>query len=73
VAGYAPTLDVLATHGVISNSAAVAAKAMLSLIAATPADGGPAEVEVPLSLQQGTLSMHQIPLVRLPKLDWPPS
>lgn len=73
VAGYAPTLDVLATHGVISNSAAVASKAMLSLIAVTPADGGPAEVEVPLSLQQGTLSMHQIPLVRLPKLDWPPS
>ena len=73
VAGYAPTLDVLARHGVISNSAAVAAKAILSLIAATPAAGGPAEVDVPLSLRQGTLSMQQIPLVRLPQLDWPPS
>ncbi|HUB44799.1 MAG TPA: DUF2125 domain-containing protein [Acetobacteraceae bacterium] len=73
VSGYAPTLDVLATHGVISNSAAIAAKAMLSLIAATPVKGGPAEVEVPLTLKQGVLSMHQVPLLRLPHLDWPAS
>jgi len=73
VSGYAPTLDVLAKHGVISNSAAIAAKAMLSLIAATPVSGGPSEVEVPLSLKQGVLSMHQVPLVRLPRLDWPAS
>jgi len=71
VSGYAPTLDVLARHGAISDSAAVAAKAMLSLLAATPADGGPSQVEVPLTLHGGTLSMHDIPLLRLPHLDWP--
>jgi len=73
VSGYAPTLDVLATHGVISNSAAIAAKAMLSLLAATPVSGGPSEVEAPLSLNQGVVSMHRIPLIRLPHLDWPAS
>ena len=73
VSGYAPTLDVLAKHGAISDSAAVTAKAMLSLIAATPASGGPSQVEVPLSLKQGTLTMHDVPLLRLPHLDWPSS
>jgi hypothetical protein len=29
-------------------------------------------VEVPLTLQYRTLSMRQVPLVRLPELDWPP-
>jgi hypothetical protein len=71
VTGYAETLDVLARDGLMSRSAATTAKAVLSLLAVTPVDGGPAEVEVPLSLQYRTLSMHQMPLVRLPELDWP--
>lgn len=73
VSGYAPTLDVLARDGVISNAAAISAKAMLSLLASTPSGGGASEVEVPLSLQNGTVAMHQIPLLRVPQLDWPPS
>ncbi|HUB14035.1 MAG TPA: DUF2125 domain-containing protein [Acetobacteraceae bacterium] len=71
--GYAQTLDVMARHDVITNSAALTAKAMLSLIAAPPAPGRPAEVEVPLSLRRGTLAMHDIPLLKLPELDWPRS
>jgi hypothetical protein len=71
VVGYAETLDALATHGVISRSAATAAKAVLSLLAHTPEDGGPPDVEVPLTLQYRTLSMRQVPLLRLPELDWP--
>ncbi len=71
VIGYAETLDALATHGIISKSAATAAKAVLSLLAHTPEDGGAPDVEVPLTLQYRTLSMRQVPLVRLPELDWP--
>ena len=71
VVGYAETLDALAAHGVISKSAATAAKAVLSLLAHTPEDGGPPDVEVPLTLQYRTLSMRQVPLLRLPELDWP--
>jgi hypothetical protein len=71
VVGYAETLDALAAHGAISRSAATAAKAVLSLLAHSPDDGSPPDVEVPLTLQYRTLSMRQVPLVRLPELDWP--
>jgi hypothetical protein len=69
--GYAATLDALAQHGAISRSAATAAKAVLSLLANNPDDGSPPEVEVPLTLQYRTLSMRQVPLLRLPEVDWP--
>jgi len=71
VTGYAETLDALARNGLMSRSAATTAKAVLSLLANAPDDGSPSEVEVPLSLQYRTLSMRQVPLVRLPELDWP--
>lgn len=73
VIGYAETLDALAAHSVLSRSAATAAKAVLSLLAHVPDDGGAPDVEVPLTLQYRTLSMRQVPLVRLPELDWPQS
>jgi hypothetical protein len=69
--GYAETLDALAAHAAISRSAATATKAVLSLMAHNPQDGSPPDVEVPLTLQYRTLSMRQVPLVRLPELDWP--
>jgi hypothetical protein len=71
VSGYAETMDALARNGVMSRSAATTAKAVLSLLSVKPADGGASEVEVPLSLKYRTLSMQQLPLVRLPELDWP--
>jgi hypothetical protein len=74
--GYAETLDRFAASGVLSRSASIAAKAVLSLMAGTGMSGtGDTEaapvVEVPLTLQYRTLSMRQVPLVRLPELDWP--
>lgn len=69
--GYAETLDALATRGVLSRSAATAAKAVLSLLASYPANGGAPSVDVPLTLKDGALAMHQVPLVRLPQLVWP--
>jgi hypothetical protein len=72
MAGYTATADQLAEHGVVTQGAAIAAKALLSLMAHTPAGGTSSEVSVPLSLQHRTLSMRQVPLVRVPPLDWPP-
>lgn len=69
--GYAETLDALAAHAVLSRSAATAAKAVLSLLASYPANGAAPSVDVPLTLKDGTLAMHQVPLVRLPQLVWP--
>jgi hypothetical protein len=71
IVGYAETLDALATRGAISRSAATAAKAVLSLLAHSPDAGGPPDVDVPLTLQYRTLSMRQVPLLRLPEVDWP--
>jgi hypothetical protein len=70
--GYAETLDRLAAAGVLTRSAATAAKAVLSLIAEAGVGDEPSAVDVPLTLQYRTLSMRQVPLVRLPELDWPP-
>jgi hypothetical protein len=71
IAGYGAALDALAANAVLTRSAAKAAKAVLSLLANTPAEGQPEEVEVPLTLQFRTLSVRQVPLIRLPELDWP--
>jgi hypothetical protein len=71
IVGYGETLDRLAAAGMLTKSAATAAKAVLSLMAATSDADQPSSVEVPLKLQYRTLSMRQIPLLRLPELDWP--
>jgi hypothetical protein len=69
--GYAEAADMLATTGALTRSAATAAKAVLGLLARVPEDGGAAEVELPLTLQDRTLAMRQFPLMRLPVLTWP--
>jgi hypothetical protein len=71
IVGYAETLDRLAAAGVLTKSAATAAKAILSLMAGTSDADEPSSVDVPLTLQYRTLSMRQVPLVRLPEVDWP--
>ncbi len=69
--GYAETLDRLSAAGILTRSAATVAKAILSLMAGTGEGDAPSAVDVPLTLQYRTLSMRQVPLTRLPELDWP--
>jgi hypothetical protein len=71
ISGYGTVLDMLMENGTLTRSAATAAKAVLSLLAGTPGDDQTEEVEVPLTLQFRTLSVRQVPLLRLPELDWP--
>ena len=71
IVGYAATLDKLAASGMLTRSAATAAKAVLSLMAGTSDANEPSSVDVPLTLQYRTLSMRQVPLLRLPEVDWP--
>jgi hypothetical protein len=68
---YAETLDVLAERRIIGTDAALAAKAVLSLLASAPAEGGPAEVEIPFTIRDRVVSVRGIPLVKLPALEWP--
>jgi len=73
--GYDAALDALVSGRVLTPGAGLAAKAVLSLLAGSRAEGGsqggPPEVEVPLTLQDRTLSMRQAPLVRMPEIIWP--
>lgn len=68
---YAETLDVLAERRIIGADAALAAKAVLSLLASAPAGGGPAQVEVPFTIGDQVVAVRGIPLVKLPALQWP--
>jgi hypothetical protein len=69
--GYVATLDALAGARLIPPQAAIAAKAVLGLMAHAPDNGGPPEVEVPLTLQNRQLSVGRIPLAHLPEFSWP--
>jgi hypothetical protein len=69
--GFAATLNAMADGGVMPRQAATLTTAMLTLLSHTPSDDAEPEVEVPLTLQGRTLSLRQIPLTRLPALDWP--
>ncbi|WP_428491544.1 DUF2125 domain-containing protein [Rhodopila sp.] len=71
IIGYAETLDRLAASGALTRPAATAAKAVLSLMAATSDADDPSSVDVPLKLQYRTLSIGLVPLLRLPEVDWP--
>ncbi|MBV9777820.1 MAG: DUF2125 domain-containing protein [Acetobacteraceae bacterium] len=70
ITGWPQALDVLAAHRVIPDHAALAAKAVVSLLAETPPGGGPSVLTAPFSVRDGVLSARQIPLARLPGLDW---
>ncbi len=74
VGGHAAGLRALTSSGLLTPRSAAAAGAVLSLMARRPAEGGPPVVEVPFSLQNSTLALGRIPLLRLPELVWrPPS
>lgn len=69
VVGYVRTLDALGSAGVIGVRGALAAKAVLGLVAHGP-DAQADAVDLPLTLQDRTLSLRQIPLLRFPAIDW---
>ncbi len=61
-------LRALTDNGVIDSRAALATRALLALMTHAQANGGPPEVEIPLTLQNQRLSMGQVPLAKLPPL-----
>lgn len=68
--GFNEALATLVANHVINPGQAQAAKAVLGLMATSPAGGGPPEVEVPLSLRDGILSAARFPLGRVTRVDW---
>ncbi len=71
VVGYDATLDALAASGTLAPRAVLATKAILALLAKVPAGGGTPQVELPLTLNDRTVTAGRFPLLRLPELVWP--
>lgn len=68
--GYDATLDALAAAGAMTPRAAMAAKGVLTILARTPEGGGSLRVELPVTLQDRTLTAGRFPLLRLPEWVW---
>jgi hypothetical protein len=69
--GAEAVLDALGGAGLLPARSATLARRVLGLIARPPAEGGPPQVEVPLTLEDRALSVARIPVARLPPLAWP--
>ncbi|MEX0809556.1 MAG: DUF2125 domain-containing protein [Dongiaceae bacterium] len=71
LSGHAATIDILVAQGLVDTQQAALAKTVLSALERTPDDGGPAEVTLPVTLQDRTLSVGPIKFGRLDPIDWP--
>jgi hypothetical protein len=68
--GAGEALDALAEAGLVGRRAAATARAILPLMSRPNAAGQP-EVEVPLTIQDRTLAVARIPVLRFDALAWP--
>ncbi len=71
VVGYAGALTALSSGGVLAASTAQAIGAVLALLAHAPAGGGVPQVDLPVALHDGTLTVGRIPVGKLPPVVWP--
>jgi len=71
IVGFFETVDALRDRGLVRPGASALAKLVLRILAKPPADGGPNALEIPVTIQDRTLSMGPVRLVKLPVLVWP--
>ena len=69
--GAADVLDALAEAGLVGRRAALTARGLLPLISRPSAGNGAPEIEVPVTLEDRTLTLARIPVLRFPPLGWP--
>ena len=69
--GAAEALDAAAAAGLLTQRTAGTARTVVRLLSRAPADGGPSELEVPLTLEDRVLSLARMPLIRLGAWNWP--
>lgn len=69
--GASEGLAALASAGAVSARSVLAAQAMVAFMAQPGPEGGPPQIDVPLTLENRTLAIARIPLTRLARLIWP--
>ncbi|MEE8515028.1 MAG: DUF2125 domain-containing protein [Alphaproteobacteria bacterium] len=70
ITGFNQTIDALAAARAIKARDADTAKMLLSLLAKRPGGGGPAELKIPLTVQDGKLFVGPVALMKVPRLKW---
>jgi len=70
IAGLDRLVDLLEQTGQIPPQHAAIARIGVAVLTRAPANGGPPQARVPVSIQDRQLSVGPIPLLRLPVIDW---
>lgn len=70
VRGHDETIDALVAGGVVHPSDGRTAKQVLGLLEKTPKSGGPPEITVPLTLQNGWVYVGPVALTRVSQVYW---
>jgi hypothetical protein len=66
----AAVVAALADAGMVAPRPAAAAQVMLGMLARSPEGGGAPRVEVPVGIEQGSVTLARIPLLRLRPVIW---
>ncbi len=69
VTGFAETVEALRKAGIVDSRAADAVQVILGLLSKGPV-GGPRTLDIPMTLQDRTLSLGAVQLLRLKPVDW---
>jgi hypothetical protein len=69
--GAAAALEALSAAGLVGTRAALTARSVLPLLSRPNAETGAPEIEVPVTLEDRTLTFARIPVLRLDRLRWP--
>lgn len=70
VRGFAETVDALVAGGMVRQAEGDNAKQVLGLLAKTPKRGGPPELTVPVTLQNGWIYVGPVALAQIPPISW---
>ncbi|MBW7850402.1 MAG: DUF2125 domain-containing protein [Rhodospirillales bacterium] len=70
--GYAETVDLFVRGGQVRPADGRAVKLMLALMARSPAGGGPPQIKVPLTAQDGLFYVGPVAVAKVPLIVWPP-
>jgi hypothetical protein len=70
IANWRPALEAVGNAGLIDRQALAIVRLALTAVS-RPAPGGGSEVELPVALEDRTLTAARIPIARLPEIRWP--